>query len=78
MVNSLHQQGVKQLGHGLVAEAIAPDGLIEAFRLADAPSFNLAVQWHPEWQYADNPLSMAIFNAFAAASQAHYQHKHFA
>ncbi|QKJ66538.1 gamma-glutamyl-gamma-aminobutyrate hydrolase family protein [Deefgea piscis] len=78
MVNSLHQQGVKQLGHGLVAEAIAPDGLIEAFRLADAPSFNLAVQWHPEWQYADNPLSMAIFNAFAAACQAHYQHKHFA
>ena len=73
MVNSLHQQGVKQLGSGLISEATAPDGLIEAFRVADAPAFNLAVQWHPEWQYQDHPLSLAIFNAFAAACLAHQQ-----
>ncbi|WP_035854218.1 gamma-glutamyl-gamma-aminobutyrate hydrolase family protein [Deefgea rivuli] len=73
MVNSLHQQGVKQLGKGLISEATAPDGLIEAFRVADAPTFNLAVQWHPEWQYQDNPLSLAIFNAFGAACLAHYE-----
>src|SRR5437899_2613913 len=31
-VNSLHQQGVDRLGEGLHVEAVAPDGLIEAFR----------------------------------------------
>lgn len=76
MVNSLHQQGVKQLGNGLIAEATAPDGLIEAFRVADTPAFNLAVQWHPEWQYQDNPLSLAIFNAFGAACLAHQKSKY--
>ncbi|QZA77882.1 gamma-glutamyl-gamma-aminobutyrate hydrolase family protein [Deefgea tanakiae] len=74
-VNSLHQQGVKQLAAGLISEATAPDGLIEAFRLADTAAFNLAVQWHPEWQFQDNPLSIAIFNAFGAACLAHYQQR---
>ena len=30
MVNSIHRQGVRKLGPGLVAEATAPDGIIEA------------------------------------------------
>ena len=36
MVNSLHAQGVQTLGRGLEVEARAPDGLIEAFRVARA------------------------------------------
>jgi len=66
-VNSLHNQGVERLGSGLQAEAFAPDGLIEAFSVKDAKSFALSVQWHPEWKYQDNPLSLALFEAFGDA-----------
>mgnify|MGYP003477489292 FL=1 len=69
-VNSVHGQGIKNLAPNLVVEALAPDGLVEAFRIADHPSFALAVQWHPEWRMADNPDSVAIFQAFGAACRA--------
>ena len=71
MVNSVHGQGVATLAPGLRAEAHAPDGLIEAFTQPDAPGFNLCVQWHPEWQAADNPVSVAIFSAFGRAVRAY-------
>ena len=35
-VNSLHGQGVRELGQGLTVEARAPDGVIEAFRVEQA------------------------------------------
>ncbi|WP_153101969.1 gamma-glutamyl-gamma-aminobutyrate hydrolase family protein [Paraburkholderia hayleyella] len=66
-VNSLHSQGIDQLGAGLVAEAYAPDGLIEAISVAHASTFALGVQWHPEWKQAHDALSTAIFRAFGAA-----------
>lgn len=66
-VNSLHGQGIDRLGAGLVAEAHAPDGLIEALRVDGAPGFALAVQWHPEWNVLHNPHSLAIFHAFGEA-----------
>ena len=68
-VNSLHSQGVNVLGKGLVVEATAPDGVVEAFRVADAPSFAVAVQWHPEWKFSDNDFSRALFAAFGAAAR---------
>jgi putative glutamine amidotransferase len=71
MVNSLHGQGIKQLAPGLVAEAHADDGLVEAYRVADASGFTLAVQWHPEWRFAENPDSVKIFSAFGAACRAY-------
>jgi putative glutamine amidotransferase len=67
-VNSLHSQGVHDLGRGLEVEARAPDGLIEAFRVRDARRFALAVQWHPEWQVMSQSFSRALFAAFGAAS----------
>lgn len=70
-VNSLHGQGVRELAPGLVVEARATDGLIEAFRVDGAPAFALAVQWHPEWQVTDNPDSMAMFKAFGDACRQH-------
>ncbi len=70
-VNSLHSQGVESLGEGLVPEAWAEDGLIEAFRVKGAPGFSLAVQWHPEWKVTENPVSMAIFKAFGDACRAY-------
>ncbi len=66
-VNSLHAQGIDQLGPGLIAEARAPDGVVEAIRLADASAFALAVQWHPEWRAAETPSSKALFAAFGEA-----------
>jgi putative glutamine amidotransferase len=66
-VNSLHGQGIDLLGAGLVAEAFAPDGLIEAVSVANSSSFALGVQWHPEWKHADDALSTAIFRAFGEA-----------
>ena len=68
-VNSLHSQGIERLGPGLAVEARAPDGVIEAFRVPDAPCFALAVQWHPEWQVMSNPFSRALFAAFGEASR---------
>ncbi len=47
-VNSIHHQGVRKLGEGLVAEAFSDDGVVEAIRRADG-SFLLGVQWHPEF-----------------------------
>jgi putative glutamine amidotransferase len=69
-VNSLHSQGIDRLGKGLLVEATAPDGMVEAFQVAGAPSFALAVQWHPEWQVMKNPQSVALFKAFGDACRA--------
>jgi putative glutamine amidotransferase len=66
-VNSLHHQGIERLGEGLRVEATAPDGLVEAFSVTDAPGFTLAVQWHPEMRIDDSPLARAIFSAFGEA-----------
>lgn len=66
-VNSIHSQGIDRLAPGLRAEAVAPDGLIEAISVADSPTFALGVQWHPEWQVLDNPNYLKIFQAFGAA-----------
>ncbi len=75
-VNSLHGQGASRLAPGARAEAVAPDGLVEAFTLPAARGFNLCLQWHPEWQAADNPVSMKLLRAFGAACQAfHDRHR---
>ena len=66
-VNSIHGQGIDQLAAGLVTEATAPDGQIEAVRVRDAKAFAMAVQWHPEWKALDNPDSVKIFMAFGNA-----------
>lgn len=66
-VNSIHGQGVARLAPGLRVEALAPDGLVEAFSVEGAQSFALGVQWHPEWQVRSNPNYLAIFQAFGEA-----------
>ena len=66
-VNSIHGQGVQRLAPGLHVEALAPDGLIEAFSVSGAKTFALGVQWHPEWQVRSNPNYLAIFQAFGEA-----------
>lgn len=51
LVNSIHHQGVKRLGDGLVIEATSHDGVVEAVRHPDL-DFMVGVQWHPEFHDA--------------------------
>lgn len=63
-VNSLHGQGIANLAPRLLAEAVAPDGVIEGVRVADSRAFAIGCQWHPEWQARQNPDSVRLFEAF--------------
>lgn len=60
-VNSVHYQGIGTLAPGLQIEAMAEDGLIEAYSASLAGSPILAVQWHPEWDTAKDPDSQTYF-----------------
>ncbi|CAG9206536.1 hypothetical protein BVI434_2050006 [Burkholderia vietnamiensis] len=40
-----------------------------------ARAFALGVQWHPEWRFAEQPLSRDIFAAFGAACRARMMHR---
>lgn len=66
-VNSLHSQGIKAVAPSLRVEAFSDDGLVEAFSLPDTRGFNIAVQWHPEWEVLTNPLHRVLFDAFRSA-----------
>ena len=74
-VNSLHGQGVNQIAGGVTIEAVAEDGVIEAFRVNNVNGFAYAVQWHPEWKVMENPLSLSIFKAFGDACREYAQQK---
>jgi putative glutamine amidotransferase len=67
-VNSMHHQGVRELGDGLIPTAVAPDGLIEG---AEMPGngFAVAVQWHPESFTPASPSVGRLFEAFVDAAR---------
>ena len=69
-VNSLHGQGIDRLADGLVVEAVAEDGTIEAVSVPGARGFALGVQWHPEWRVLENVWSRRLFAAFGDAARA--------
>jgi putative glutamine amidotransferase len=64
-VNSAHHQAAKDLGPGVVVNALAPDGVIEGIE-DPRRRFCLGVQWHPE--YAIGPGDDKIFAALVAAA----------
>lgn len=66
-VNSLHRQAIDRLAQDLKIEARAPDGTIEAVRYGKGKGFVLGVQWHPEYKAGNDPVSRALFQAFARA-----------
>ena len=66
-VNSLHGQGILELGSRVVAEGIAEDETIEAIRIEEAAGFALGVQWHAEYDPERNPINRALFEAFGDA-----------
>lgn len=67
MTNTLHGQGIKTAGQDIVIDGYAPDGTPEAIYVKDAPGFTLAVQWHPEWDASNDPVSRPLFQAFGKA-----------
>ena len=56
-VNSMHHQGIRDIGEGLVANAYGEDGLVEGVEATDK-TFIAGVQWHPEF-FASAGESMA-------------------
>lgn len=66
-VNSLHAQGIDRLAPVLHADAVAPDGTVEAVSMPDAKGFLLGLQWHPEWRWRESGISRAILAAFGEA-----------
>ena len=67
LVNTLHGQGIEEPGGRIVIEGHAPDGTPEAIHVDGAPGFAMAVQWHPEWNAARDPVSRPLYEAFGAA-----------
>ena len=66
-VNSMHHQGIKELGDGLVASIIAPDQLIEGIE-GTGDAFLLGVQWHPEMLIERDTPTRRLFESFVAAA----------
>lgn len=70
MTNTLHGQGIKRPGARIQIDGWAQDDTPEALYVRDAPGFTLAVQWHPEWNAAQDPVSRPLFSAFGDAVRA--------
>ncbi|MDH5452535.1 MAG: gamma-glutamyl-gamma-aminobutyrate hydrolase family protein [Paracoccaceae bacterium] len=70
MTNTLHGQGIKTTGKDVVIDGWAPDETAEALYVKGAPGFTLSVQWHPEYNAANDPVSRPLFTAFGAAVKA--------
>ncbi len=65
-VNSVHHQCVKNVGHGLIVNAIADDGVIEGIEDPHLPFF-MGVQWHPEFHVTEH--DHALIERFIAKCQ---------
>ena len=65
-VNSMHHQAVKDLAPGLIVSGKDENGLIEAAELPDYP-YLVAVQWHQEYLWQQDPAAAALFRSFADA-----------
>lgn len=74
-VNSMHHQGLKTIGRGLAATAVAPDGLVEAVELDD-DAFVVGVQWHPEVFELTDPHTRHLFKEFVDAAAAQRLTRH--
>jgi len=70
LTNTLHGQGIMRAGNRIVIEGHAEDGTPEATVIEGAPGFTMSVQWHPEWNAAEDSVSRPLFTAFGDAARA--------
>jgi putative glutamine amidotransferase len=66
-VTSVHFQGISTLASQVRIEAVAPDGLVEAYSATINGAPLLAVQWHPEWDTDRDPDSQTFFRLLGRA-----------
>ena len=71
-VNSMHHQGVCELGAGLVPTAWSTDGLIEAIESAREDHFLVGVQWHPEALIDSDTGTRRVFEEFIEAANPYH------
>jgi len=67
-VNSMHHQGVRDLGKGLVVSATAPDGLVEGLE-GENGRYVVGVQWHPEALTERQEAARDLFAQFVETAQ---------
>ena len=67
--NTLHGQGINKPGPRIVIDGHAEDGTPEALYVQGAAGFTLAVQWHPEWNAGQDPVSRPLFERFGDAAR---------
>ena len=65
VVNSLHHQGVREVGAGLQVTGRSPDGLVEALEV-QGQRFVIGVQCHPEELVDDHTWAARLFEALVA------------
>jgi putative glutamine amidotransferase len=65
-VSSYHHQAASGLGRGVRAVAWAPDGVVEAIEVPDAP-FAIGVQWHAE-AMLESSSQLRLFGALVRAA----------
>jgi len=66
LVNSFHNQAVKETGKGLTVTARSEDGLAEALEMP-GKRYVLGVQWHPEALTEKHPPFRKLFEKFVSA-----------
>jgi putative glutamine amidotransferase len=67
-VNSMHHQGIRDVGEGLTVSATASDGLVEGLE-AGGEGYVVGVQWHPEALTDNEEASRRLFEDFIQASR---------
>jgi putative glutamine amidotransferase len=72
-VNSMHHQGVRDIGAGLVVSATAPDGLVEGLE-SDNGHYVVGVQWHPEALTDNQAAARKLFDEFVQVAAADSHH----
>ena len=70
MTNTLHGQGICAPGPMIVVDGRADDGTPEALYVDGAKGFTLSVQWHPEYNAQNDPVSRPLFEGFGEAARA--------
>lgn len=71
MTCSIHHQGIKHMGNGLMATGYAKDGLVEVIEGSDPEHFLVGVQGHPERSCRQFDEHNLLFSAFINACSAY-------
>ncbi|HJU88451.1 MAG TPA: gamma-glutamyl-gamma-aminobutyrate hydrolase family protein [Gemmatimonadaceae bacterium] len=73
-VNSMHHQGIREVGARLVPSAFAPDGVIEGIE-STTDHFLVGVQWHPEDLTHKDWHMRQLFAALLEAANEFYERR---